>query len=264
MAEPLALCAERVLLARHETLGVLDQRSELLEPGAFRARPLLELDHTAGRRRESPPRVTRLGTTQPLRGPGECVQEIELMRRPREPPLGELPRQGEEPVGRGHQILPRDGSAPRVRARPAVAAHAARDDEAGLAVRAQIAECLEAVLVEEPVGHVELRLDVRLGAGRADRGGVALRPEEQADRLGDDRLPRAGLSGQGDEPGRELELGLADEDKVLDPQPAQHERIVDRRLARGTCPNPTRVREPRRRSTPGPLWPGAYAENVSR
>jgi hypothetical protein len=24
------------------------------------------------------------------------------MRRPREPPLGELPRQGEEPVGRGH------------------------------------------------------------------------------------------------------------------------------------------------------------------
>ena len=47
VAEPLALGAERVLLARHEPLGVLDERRELLEPRALRAGPLLELDHTA-------------------------------------------------------------------------------------------------------------------------------------------------------------------------------------------------------------------------
>ncbi len=107
-------------------------------------------------------------------------------------------------------------------ARAPVRRHAARDDEPRLVVRAQVAKRFEALLVEESVRDVELRLDVRLGPGRADGGGVALGPEEQADRLGHDRLPRAGLARQGDEPGRELELGLADENEVLDAQTTQH------------------------------------------
>ena len=53
----------------------------------------------------------------------------------------------------------------------------------------------------------------------------------------EDRLPRAGLAGERDEARRELELRLADQDEVLDPQSAQHDS--DRRRAprpADTCP----------------------------
>jgi hypothetical protein len=73
---------------------------------------------------------------------------------------------------------------------------------------------------------VELRLDVRLLAARADHRRVAARAEEQADRLGEDCFAGACLTGDRVQPGREVELGLADEDEVLDAQSPQHLRIV--------------------------------------
>ena len=72
--------------------------------------------------------------------------------------------------------------------------------------------------------------------------------EQQADRLREDRLARAGLAGDRVQPGRELELGLADEDEVLDAQSAQH---------------PIECRERRRTATIGPSGQGCDV-NVSR
>ena len=75
-------------------------------------------------------------------------------------------------------------------------------------------------VLEEPVGHVELRLDVRLARGRADGTGIALDAEQQADRLREDRLAGSGLAAEDVEPCGELELDLANQDEVLDPEAA--------------------------------------------
>ena len=99
---------------------------------------------------------------------------------------------------------------------------AAREDEPLLAVWPQIGERLEAVLVEQPLRQLELGLDVGLVGGRAEKAGVALRSEQEPDRLGEDRLAGTGLARNRVQPGRELELGLPDQDEVLDAQPSQH------------------------------------------
>ena len=93
-------------------------------------------------------------------------------------------------------------------------------DEPRLVLRPQLRERLGAALLEEPVGHVELRLDVRLARGRPDGAGIALDAEQQADRLREDRLARAGLAAEDVEPGGQLELDLANQDEVLDPEAA--------------------------------------------
>ena len=97
----------------------------------------------------------------------ERVQHVELVGGPREPTLLELARHRDQPLRRGGEILARDRAPPRVRPRAAVSEHAARQDEPRLVLRPQLRERLRAALVEEPVGHVELRLDVRLARGRA-------------------------------------------------------------------------------------------------
>ncbi len=220
----LALRTQCLLFACRDALGVLDQRRELLEPGALGIGPPLELVPASRRRLERPPRLACVRSPGPLVGPREGVEEFELVRRSREAPLRELPGEREEALGPGDDVLARDAAAPGVRPRAAIRRDAARDDETGLVVRAEVAKRLEALLVEEPLRNVELGLDVCLAAVGADRGGVPLRAEQEPDRLRDDRLPRAGLAGERDEPRCELELGLADEDEVLDPQSTQHRR----------------------------------------
>ena len=220
--EPLALGPERVLLPGGEVIGVLHERLELGEPRTLGIGSAFELLDAALGRLERPPRIACVAPAGTLVRPDERVEEVELVRRSRETALCELPREDEQALGRCDDVLAGDAPAPRVSARAPVRRHAAGDDEPRLVVRAQVAKRLEPLLVEESVRDVELRLDVRLAPGRADGGGVALGAEEQADRLGHDRLPRAGLARQGDEAGRELELGLADENEVLDAQTAQH------------------------------------------
>ena len=140
---------------------------------------------------------------------------------PREPPLLELARHRDQPLRRRGQVLACRAPAPRVGARPAVGEDAPREHEPVLALGPQLRERLELVLVEEPVRHVELRLDVRLVARRADDAASPLRAEQQPDRLGEDRLPGARLAGDRVQPGRELELRLADQDEVLDAEPTK-------------------------------------------
>ncbi len=65
-------------------------------------------------------------------------------------------------------------------------------------------------------GEFELGLDVGLAAGGADQRGLAAGAEQETDRVREDRLPRPGLPGDRVQAGVELELGLADQDEVLD------------------------------------------------
>src|SRR5262249_20721406 len=130
--------------------------------------------------------------TAPARGerldPGERVEDGKLVRRPREPALLELAAHRDEPFGDGGDVLPCRAPTPRVRARAAVREDAPRDDERLLALRPQLRQRAEGLVVRQ----VELGLDVGLGRAGADRGGVAARAEEQPDRAREDRLPRAG------------------------------------------------------------------------
>ena len=121
----------------------------------------------------------------------ERVEHRELVARPREPPLLELAAHREQALDRGGDVLARGAAPPRVGARAPVGEDPPRDDERLLALGPQLRERAERVVV----GQVELRLDVRLAAGRADRRRVAARAEQQADRVREDRLARAGLAG---------------------------------------------------------------------
>ena len=79
----------------------------------------------------------------------------------------------------------------------------------------------DVVLLERAGRRLELGLDVRIGALRAHERGVPTRSEQQPDGLREDRLPRAGLTGDRVQTRSELELGLADEDEVLDAKPTK-------------------------------------------
>ena len=202
-------------------------RAELRETLPLGVRAALDLLQPPVCGDERAPRVPRLGSPGELVVSGERVEQVELVRRPSQPPLRELAGQREQPLRTGDHVLARDAPPPRVRARAAVGCHASRDDQTRLVVGPEVAKRLQAFLVEEPVRDVELRLDVRLVAGGADRRGLAFCTQEQADRLGEDRLPRACLAGQRHEARTQLELRFADQHEIVDPQSAQHERIVD-------------------------------------
>ena len=146
------------------------------------------------------------------------VEHVELVRGPGEPPLLELAGHRDQPLGCGREVLAGDGTAPRVGASSAVREHAARDDQAGLVLRRELGESGELLVLEESLRQVELGLDVCLPGGGADRPRVALGTEQQADRLGEDRLPRTGLAGDRRQPLGRRQLSLPHEDEVLDPQ----------------------------------------------
>ena len=203
-----------------QPLGALDELAQGLDAGCGRTRIAGDLLVVPSRGDQRPPGCARLASALELLRADERVQHVELVGGPREPTLLELPRHRDQPLGRGGEILARDRPAPRVRPGAAVSEHAARQDEARLVLRPQLRERLRAALVEEPVRHVELRLDVRLARGRPDRAGIALDAEQEPDRLGEDRLARAGLAAEDVEPGGQLELHLANEDEVLDPEAA--------------------------------------------
>src|SRR5581483_3504958 len=205
VADPLALGAQPLLVVRLHSLRVLDERAELGEPRPGERGVRGQFLVAAASGLERAPRITRFGTARELLLPAEAIEHLELVGRPREPPLLELARHRDDALDHRGNVLPRGGPAPRVRARAAVGEDAAGDEQRVLVLRPQLAELVE--LRRE----IELSLDVRLRAGSADEAFAALRTEEQAERLREDRLPRAGLACDRVQSGRELEVGLADE-----------------------------------------------------
>ncbi len=225
---PLALGAETLLLPGIHAFGVLDQRAQLDEPGLGERGVRRQLVVPPPRALQVAPRVPSGHATGELLLAAEAVEHLELIGRPREPPLLELARHREHALDRGGDVLPGSRSSPRVGAGASVGEDAPGDDECVVVLRTQLVQLLEVLW------KVELRLDVCLLAGGADERVVALGAEEEAQRLGEDRLAGARLPRDRVQAGRELELGLADEDEVLDAQPAEH--AVDRRRAARRCP----------------------------
>ena len=82
--------------------------------------------------------------------------------------------------------------------------------------RSQLGEGGELVLLQDARSQIDLGLDVRLVAVRPDEGGIALRAEQEADRLREDRLAGSGLAGDRIEPRSKRELRFVDQDEILD------------------------------------------------
>ena len=152
----------------------------------------------------------------------EGVEDVELVRGPRETPLLELSRHRDQPLGRRGKVFACDRASPCVCTGAAVGEDPPRERQARLVLRLQVGERRDLAVVEEAFGYLQLGLDVRLASCGPDRGRVALDAEQQPDRLREDRLARPGLAAEDVQTGNELELGLANEDEVLDPEAAQH------------------------------------------
>ena len=88
------------------------------------------------------------------------------------------------------EIVARAAAAVEQRARAALAPDAAGDDDALGVLGRELGQLLG------QLGVRERRLDVGLGAGRADQRRVGAAAEQQADRLGEDRLAGARLARQ--------------------------------------------------------------------
>ena len=149
----------------------------------------------------------------------ERVEHGQLVGRPREPALLELAGHREQPLAEGGDVLARCAPAPCIRPRAPLRPDPAREHHALLVVRPQLGEALERLLVEQARGQLELCLDVRLGRARPDVRRVALRAEQEPDRLRENRLPGARLARDRVQARREAELRFADQDEVLDPEP---------------------------------------------
>ena len=151
--------------------------------------------------------------------PTKRVEDVELVRGPREPPLLELAGHRDQPLGGGGEVLARDGAAPRVRARAAVGEDAPREHEPGLVLgRAARRDRPAPRRRRSPSGTSSSASTYASAPVGADDPGVALRAEQQADRLGEDRLAGARLARDRRQPDVGSQLGLADEHEVLDPQ----------------------------------------------
>jgi len=150
------------------------------------------------------------------------VEQLELAGRLAQPPGLVLGRHLEQPLAERLQIGPRAGPAPHERAAAAAREQAPGQHQRFLAGGAQIGHRLQAGVLEEAVGQLELGLDVRLGGVRPDqragRGGARQKP----DRIGQHRLAGAGLACEHVQAGRRLEVGTLDQGQVLDMQVEQH------------------------------------------
>ena len=222
VAKAAALGHEPLLVARFHALCAGDELLELREALPAAGRVPGELVPEAARGDEVPPRPPELGAAAQLLLADEGVEHVELVRGAGEPALLELSGHGEQPLDEGSEILTRHGAAPRICARAPVGEHATRGNEPLLPGRPQLGDGCVLGVVEDAVGQVELRLDVRLLGAGAEIAGVARRAQQQPDRLGEDRLARPGLPRNRVQAGREDEVGLTDEDEALDAQPSQH------------------------------------------
>ena len=229
MAQALALGQQGGLLGRLEP-GRVDGRDQLLEVGAL---ALGRLAPGPGRRQGAleagePPAQH----PQAVRGRDdgrarEGVEHRELAGRPHQAPVLVLGGEAHQRAGERRHGVARGGLAVDQGPRAALGRHAARDDDLAL-VLGQLAQAEGRVVVLEPVpealGDREGGLHERLARAGADGGRVGGRAGQQAERLGQDRLARAGLPGDGRQaPGRR-QLGPLDDHEVADLERADHDR----------------------------------------
>ena len=208
VAQPVAFAAKRLLGVRREAFSGVREGLELCYVGLPVTELLRELVTAPTRFPEGPPGGGELAPAPQLLLAGERVEELELVGGLCEPALLELTRHRDQTLDQRGELLARHRAAPGVRAAATVAEDAPGRDEARLVRRAQLGERGELLLLERALGQVELGLDVGLLAGRAHEGRIPLGAQQEADRLGEDRLAGAGLPGDRGEAGAERKVRL--------------------------------------------------------
>jgi hypothetical protein len=221
VTEPRALREQALFVSRFDALRTRDELGELVQPFGPAGGGSGQLVAAAAGGLKLSPGLPQIASAAKLLLPDERVEHVELVRGCPEATLLELSRHREQPLDKRREILARDGAAPGVRTRATVGEHATGGHEAFLPRGTQLGDRLQGRVVEDLLRQVELGLHIGLlGTGPQVRG-VAGCTQEEAHRLRQDRLARAGLSGDGVQPGGEGEIGLADEDEVLDAEAAQ-------------------------------------------
>src|SRR5207253_3053149 len=110
--QPLRESAQLVLTPGLESRRILDERAQLPEPRLDRRRVTGTLVIGASRSEKIAPRASCLA--HELLRARERVDNGELVCRPREPPLLELPAHREQPLPDRRDIFPRRSASPRV------------------------------------------------------------------------------------------------------------------------------------------------------
>ena len=107
------------------------------------------------------------------------------------------------------------------RAAAAVGLERAADQQrlAGIALDPLLGEQAKRGMI---VGEPDFGGDRRHGCARANQAAIGAKAQRQAERVEQDRLARAGLSGEHAEPGLEVELEALDEHDIPDFEVAQH------------------------------------------
>ena len=139
---PKALAAreELLLVSGRHAFGCVDERLQLGERERDRIGVARELVVPAPCGEELAPGEPRLAAPLQLLRSAERIEDVELERRPREATLLELAGHRDETLDRGRDVLARDRTAPRVRARAPVAEDPSSDDEPRLALGPQLRE----------------------------------------------------------------------------------------------------------------------------
>ena len=124
LAQPRALRHERrlLLLARVELLDLLDLERQQVEVTVARAGALAQLGQRALQLAHPGVRGAQCGAQLELLAPAEAVQQVELRRGEREPPVLVLPEEGDHPAAERLEVGCRGGAALHERARAALGA----------------------------------------------------------------------------------------------------------------------------------------------
>ncbi len=130
--------------------------------------------------------------------------------------------EGEQPATEQFQVGGGGGATGDEGSGPPRSGHATPQDNLLCALRQPRSEVGHLRLVEQPLGQVEDALHPGLLRPRPDDLWSCLAAHQQVERVGQHRLAGAGLAGDRVEPLAQAQLGLLDQEQVLDPELAQH------------------------------------------
>ncbi len=192
----------RVIEPRRVDLGDLEpQQVQLPRPGPFVPTQRREL---VGQPAILDPRVVQGPTSRRGRLPREPVQCVTLRRGRDELMVPVLRVELDQRSSRGGQLPDRRQAAIDIRAAAPIGGQHPREDPL------------------RPVGRLEATLDTRLARALSHQRRVGPAPEEQIERLDEQRLPRAGLSGDRGQTGPEQQREVVHDPEVGDVQLVQH------------------------------------------
>ena len=222
VAQALTLAAQSIFGALLEPAGALDELPQLQETPGPTGLCVCELLALPTGRPQLPPGARVLLAAAHLLFAYEGVENLQLEGRPRQTPLLELARHGDQALDESGEVLARYRPAPCVRACAAVGENPAGGHQTVLPGWAKLRDGLEFLLREYVSRKVELGFHIGLLGAGSQVAGVAWRSQEKSDCLGEDRLAGAGLPGHSVQTGAEGEIRLPDEDEVLDAEAAEH------------------------------------------